>query len=71
MESRIRTIEVIDDKVAAILRSKTPGERLAIADGMWKFAWQMIRAITAREHPEWTDDEIDRHVARRMSHGAF
>jgi hypothetical protein len=71
MGSRIRAIEVVDDKVAEILRSKTPAERLAIADGLWRFAWQMMRAMTAREHPDWPGDEIDRHVARRMSHGAF
>jgi hypothetical protein len=71
MESRIRTIEIVDDRVAEILRSKTPAERLAIADGIWRFARQMIRAIIAREHSEWSEDEIERQVARRMSHGAF
>jgi Rv0078B-related antitoxin len=71
MDSRIRTIEIVDDRVVEILRSKTPAERLAIADGMWSFARQMIRAIQAREHPDWSDGEIDREVARRMSHGAF
>jgi hypothetical protein len=71
MDSRIRTIEIVDDRVVEILRSKTPAQRLAIADGMWSFARQMIRAIMAREHPDWSEDEIDREVARRMSHGAF
>jgi Rv0078B-related antitoxin len=71
MDSRIRAIEIVDDRVVEILRSKTPAERLAIANGMWSFARQMIRAIQAREHPDWSDGEIDREVARRMSHGAF
>jgi 2-polyprenyl-6-methoxyphenol hydroxylase-like FAD-dependent oxidoreductase len=71
MEPRIRAIEIVDDRVVEILRSKTPAERLAIADGMWSFARQMIRAIQAREHPDWSQGEIDREVARRMSHGAF
>jgi Rv0078B-related antitoxin len=70
MDSRIRSIEVVDDIVAEILRRKTPAERLAIADGMWRFARVMIRAIVAREHPDWSEDEINRQVARRMSHGA-
>ena len=70
MGSRIRTIEVIDTRVAEILRRKTPAERLAMADGMWRFARQMIRAIIAQEHPDWSEAEIQRHVARRMSHGA-
>jgi hypothetical protein len=67
---RIRTIEVIDTQVAEILRKKTPAERLAMADGMWRFARQMIHAIIAQEHPAWSEAEIQRHVARRMSHGA-
>ncbi|MGP0065342.1 MAG: hypothetical protein ACLQGP_17285 [Isosphaeraceae bacterium] len=57
--------------MAEILRKKTPAERLAIADGMWRFARDMIHAIISREHPDWPEDEIRRQVARRMSHGAF
>ena len=38
IDSRIRTMEIVDDRVAEILRSKSPAERLAIADGMWRFA---------------------------------
>ena len=71
MDSRIRTMEIVDDRVAEILRSKSPAERLAIADGMWRFARRMIREIVAREHPDWSEAEINRQVARRMSHGAF
>jgi Rv0078B-related antitoxin len=67
MDSRIQTIEIVDDTVAEILRSKTPAERLAIADGMWKTARQMICAILARAHSDWSEAEIDRHVAQRMS----
>jgi hypothetical protein len=71
MDSRIQKMEIVDDRVAEILRSKTPAERLAIADGMWWFARRMIREIVAREHPDWSEAEINRQVARRMSHGAF
>jgi len=70
MKSRIRTIEVVDDNVAEILRKKSPAERLAIADGLWRFAREMIRANVAREHPEWSEAEVQRQVARRMSRGA-
>ncbi len=70
MESRIRTIEVVDDRVAEILRKKSAAERLAIVDGLWRFAREMIRANIAREHLEWSMEEVQRQVARRMSHGA-
>ena len=31
----------------------------------------MMREIMARENPDWSEAEINRQVARRMSHGAF
>lgn len=71
MDRGLITFEIVDDRVAEILRKKTPAERLAIADGMWRFARDMIHAIISREHPDWPEDEIRRQVARRMSHGAF
>ena len=67
---RTFTDEVLDDRMAAILRTKTPAERLAIAFGMWSFAREMIRLNTRRQHPEWSEAEVGQHVARRMSHGA-
>jgi len=67
---RTFTDAILDDDMATILRAKTPAERLAIAFGMWSFAQQMIRLNCAREHPEWSDAELTRYVAKRMSHGA-
>ncbi len=67
---RTFTDEVLSDAMAAILRAKTPAERLAISFGMWAFARQLIQRTSRASHPEWTDAELDRHVARRMSHGA-
>lgn len=70
MARRRLNIEMMDDAMADVLRARSPGERLAIADGMWRSARRMIEAILRAERPEWTDDEIRREVARRMSHGA-
>ncbi len=67
---RTFTDEILSDEMAAILRTKTPAERLAIAFGMWSFASQMVRRIAQAEHPEWSEAELERYVARRMSHGA-
>ena len=64
------TDEVLDDAMAAILRSKTPSERLAIAFRLWAFAEETLRATMRRDHPDWDEGELRRHVARRMSHGA-
>ncbi len=56
----------LDDRMVEILRSKTPAERLAMAFGMWSFARKMIHAIVRREHPEWTEAEVNRAVAKRI-----
>jgi hypothetical protein len=67
---RTFTDEVLDDRVAEILRAKTPAERLAMTFRMWSFARDLIRRVIAREHPEWSEAEVARETARRMSHGA-
>jgi hypothetical protein len=62
-------IEMIDDANVALLRTKTPAERLAICGGMWRSTRRMIEAILRKEHPDWADEAIQRETARRMSHG--
>jgi hypothetical protein len=64
------TDEVLDDRVAEILREKSPAERLAMTFGMWSFAQQMVRRIVAHEHPDWSAASVERETARRTSHGA-
>jgi hypothetical protein len=50
------------------LRSKTPAERLAIAWGMWTFARDTLRRSVAAQHPDWSEDEVNREAARRLAH---
>jgi hypothetical protein len=64
------TDEILSDEMAAILRTKTAAERLQIAFDMWDFAQHLIRRSAQAQHPEWTQAELEHHVARRMSHGA-
>ncbi len=65
-----RQIEVIDDKMAEMLRRKTGAERLAIANGMFRLARGMIVATLRAEHADWDEERIAREAARRLSHGA-
>jgi hypothetical protein len=61
---------VVDDRMAGLLRTKSPAERLAIAHGMWRSAARMIQCMLRSEHPDWSDDQIHCEAARRLSHGA-
>ncbi len=63
-------IEVVDDEMAAILRHKTGAERLAIASGMFASARRMLLSHLRATHPEWSQQQILREAARRLSHGA-
>jgi Rv0078B-related antitoxin len=70
MEARLRRIQILDDKMAELLRARTESERFAMIDRSWRFARQMIQAMIIHEHPDWSEDQVRREVARRMSHGA-
>ena len=65
-----RRIEVIDDTMAAVWRSKSGAEKLHIADQMYRFARDTIMASLSRQHPDWDPETLARQTARRMSHGA-
>ena len=63
-------IEVVDDAMAAILRGKTGAERLAMASAMFESARRMLLSHLAAEHPDWSEEQVKREAARRLSHGA-
>lgn len=65
------TDEVLDDRTAEILRSKTPAERLMIVAQMWEFAAQLVRDTIHSQHPDWPAEQVEQQVVRRMSHGAI
>ncbi|HEV7515488.1 MAG TPA: hypothetical protein VGR07_04240 [Thermoanaerobaculia bacterium] len=63
-------IEVVDDDMARILRGKTGAERLTIASGMYESARRMLLSHLAAEHPDWSEEQVTREAARRLSHGS-
>lgn len=67
---RPEDVEVLDDEMARLYRSKTGAERLAIASAMFTSARRMLLAHLRAEHPEWSEEEVQREAARRLSHGA-
>ncbi len=66
----LKNIEMVDREMARILAGKTEAERLQIAWGMWRSARLMIATLVRSEQPHASEEEIEREVARRMSHGA-
>jgi hypothetical protein len=61
-----RNIEVIDDALAAVLRNKTPAERIAMAADANETARKLAAAGIRHDHPDWSQLDVEREVARRM-----
>ncbi len=70
MDTKPRRFDMMDDCMIEVLRAKSSEERLAIANGMWRFARNMIEATLRSDYPDRSDVQIERETARRMSHGA-
>jgi hypothetical protein len=65
-----RRIEVIDDATAAMFRAMTPAQRVAATAQAHRTARALVAAGVRHQHPDWTDEQIAREVARRMRGGA-
>lgn len=70
MNARVPVVEIIDPMVVEILRKKTPVERLAQAFAMWESARIMTLGAIRHQHPEWSEEQVLREAASRLSHGA-
>lgn len=70
MERKL-VIDRFDPVTVEIYRRMPAGQKLQIASGLWKTARQMVRAGIKLQHPHWTDEQVDRLTASRMSHGAL
>jgi hypothetical protein len=63
-------VEILDPMVVQILRQKTPAVRLEQAFRMWETARLIVGGGVRQQHPDWSEDEVLREIARRLSHGA-
>lgn len=61
--------EMVDDEMARVLRAKSGAERLAIANGLFRFARRLTESAVRADHTDWDDRRVGREVARRLSHG--
>lgn len=61
--------DFLDDVTLEILKKKTPAERILMAGRMWKSARVILRGAITTEHPDWTVDQVNREIAKRISGG--
>ena len=60
-------IEVIDRAYAAILAAKTPAERASMIADCQRTARHILCAGEKMRHPEWSEKQLARAVARRIA----
>jgi hypothetical protein len=60
-------IEVVDARVAELLRAKSGMERLRLAHEAWELARDRLTAFLAARHPGSDQDAIRKLVARRLA----
>ncbi len=70
MNPKRPVVEVMDDAMAEVFRKKSEVERLRIGFRMWKSARVILRAAILTEQPDWSADQVNREIAKRISHGA-
>lgn len=71
LSGRSKAFEVVDPEMAAILRTKSPAERLAIGEALWEHARDLLDAHLGATHPRWSEARRRREVARRMADGSW
>jgi hypothetical protein len=65
-----RNIEVVEPELAAILRTKTPAERIEMIFAANRTARMLAAAGIRHQHPDWDESQVNREVVRRVSGGA-
>ncbi len=62
-------IEVLDDEMVAVLRNKTPAQKIAMVAAAHRTARMLARAGVRHLHPDWSEEQIQLEVLRRMTRG--
>jgi hypothetical protein len=62
-------IEVVDDRIAEILRRKGGAHSVRMIASGWDLMRTMIRSQIRRANPEWDSRRIEQAVSNRMAHG--
>ena len=60
-------IEVLDDAMVAVLRAKTPAERVAMVFDAELTMRLMLQSHLHWQHPRWNPEQIATEIARRWT----
>jgi hypothetical protein len=63
-------IEAIDDDLVNALREKTPADRIQMIGAANRTARLLAAAGVRYQHPDWTEEQIDVEVIRRVCGGS-
>ena len=64
-------IDMVDPRVATILRAMSGMERLPLAHDLWELMRDRLTTFLRSYHPEWDKAELQRHVADWLLHGSL
>ncbi len=67
LEREVSRTDMVDARVAAILRAKSGMERLRLAHEAWELAHARLTAFLAARHPDWDRRQVQAAVAKRLS----
>ncbi len=63
------TIEVVDDQLAEVLRTKTPEQRVEMIAAANRTARVLAAAGVRHQHPDWDEARVQAEVIRRVTGG--
>jgi hypothetical protein len=64
-----KRIEVVDKDLAAVLRLKSPMEKVAMIAAANRTARMLAAAGIRYRHPDWNDEQVQAEVIRRVCGG--
>ncbi len=64
-----KTIEIIDEQLAAALRQKSPAEKIEMIAAANRTARLLAAAGVRYQHPDWDDERVRMEVIKRVSSG--
>ncbi len=69
MSREHRQRERMDPEMADALRKMTGSEKLRVASGMYSAARRMLASHLGSRHPDWSEEAVQKEVARRLARG--